>query len=220
LFTAYLRKKTGEISELRGLLRGLEERDAEPPSDKQLDQLFDIVSRSQQVYRDLIDSFDDILMAVSIDGRIRAVNSMFCDLVETPREGIYITTPEGRILDANPALVRMLGYESKEDLLKRQVSEILVDPAERKVLQQQVETQPMVQGREITLLRKDGSSIVCMNSATAVRDAGGKVVRYQGAVMDITERREMEHRLHQQQEFARRLVDNFRSEERRVGKEG
>src|SRR6266567_9466477 len=303
LFTAYLRKKTGEISELRGLLRGLEERDAEPPSDKQLDQLFDIVSRSQQGYRDLIDSFDDILMAVSIDGRIRAVNSMFCDLVETPfqeiigrplaefvqpgteqeenfarramagfeerrhwtgvvqvrlknqsspfyfdcvahamlrgdtvsgitilardvsalrrnetrftelfetlREGIYITTPEGRILDANPALVRMLGYESKEDLLKRQVSEILVDPAERKVLQQQVETQPMVQGREITLLRKDGSSIVCMNSATAVRDAGGKVVRYQGAVMDITERREMEHRLHQQQEFARRLVDNF-----------
>src|SRR6184192_1889770 len=303
LFTAYLRKKTGEISELRGLLRGLEERDAEPPSDKQLDQLFDIVSRSQQGYRDLIDSFDDILMAVSIDGRIRAVNSMFCDLVETPfqeiigrplaefvqpgteqeenlarramagfeerrhwtgvvqvrlknqsspfyfdcvahamlrgdtvsgitilardvsalrrnetrftelfetlREGIYITTPEGRILDANPALVRMLGYESKEDLLKRQVSEILVDPAERKVLQQQVETQPTVQGREITLLRKDGSSIVFMNSATAVRDAGGKVVRYQGAVMDITERREMEHRLHQQQEFARRLVDNF-----------
>src|SRR5437773_2212885 len=140
---------------------------------------------------------------------LRRNETRFTELFETLREGIYITTPEGRILDANPALVRMLGYESKEDLLKRQVSEILVDPAERKALQQQVETQPMVQGREITLLRKDGSSIVCMNSATAVRDAGGKVVRYQGAVMDITERREMEHRLHQQQEFARRLVDNF-----------
>ena len=303
LFGAYLWKKTREISELRGLLRGLEERDAEPPSDKQLDQLFDIVSRSQHGYRDLIDSFDDILMAVTVDGRIRAVNRIFSDLVETPfreiigrplsefvqpgteqeenlvrramprfqerrhwtgvvqvrlknqssplyfdcvahamlrgdtvegitvlardvsalrrnetrftelfetlQEGIYITTPEGRILDANPALVRMLGYESKEDLLKREVAEILVDPTERKALQQQVETQPMVQGREITLLRKDGSSIVCMNSATAVRDASGKVVRYQGAVMDITSRREMEHRLHQQQEFARRLVDNF-----------
>lgn len=303
LFAAYLWKKTREISELRGLLRGLEERDAQPPSDKQLDQLFDIVSRSQQGYRDLIDSFDDIVMAVAMDGRIRAVNRIFADLVQAPfqeiigspiaafvepgteqeedlvrramarfeerrhwtgvvqvrlrhqaspfyfdcvahamlrgdtvtgatilardvsalrrnetrftelfetlQEGIYITTPDGRILDANPALVRMLGYESKEDLLKRQVSEILVDPAERKALKQQVETQPMVQGREITLLRKDGSSIVCMNSATAVRDSGGKVVRFQGAVMDITERREMEHRLHQQQEFARRLVDNF-----------
>src|SRR5437016_2287479 len=303
LFTAYLRKKTGEISELRGLLRGLEERDAEPPSDKQLDQLFDIVSRSKQGYRDLIDSFDDILMAVSIDGRIRAVNSMFCDLGETTfqeiigrplaefvqpgteqeenlarramagfeerrhwtgvvqvrlknqsspfyfdcvahamlrddqihgitllardvsalrrnetrftelfetlQEGIYMATPEGRILDANPALVRMLGYESKEDLLKRQASEILLDPAERKALMHQAESQPMVQGREITLLRKDGTSIVCLNTIAAVRDNGGKVVRYQGAVMDITERREMEHRLHQQQEFARRLVDNF-----------
>ena len=303
LFTAYLWKKTREISELRGLLRGLEERYAQPPSDKQLDQLFEMISRSQQGYRDLIDSFDDILMAVTMDGRIRAVNRMFSDLVETPfpeligsplaefvqpgseqeedlirramprfeerrhwtgvvqvrlknqsspfyfdcvahamlrgdtvtgitilardvsalrrnetrftelfetlQEGIYITTPEGRILDANPALVRMLGYESKEDLLKGRVSEILVDPQERQALKQQLETQPMVQGREITLLRKDGSSIVCMNSAAAVRDTGGKVVRYQGAVMDITERREMEHRLHQQQEFARRLVDNF-----------
>ena len=303
LFSAYLWKKTREISELRGLLRGIEERDAQPPSDKQLDQLFDIISRSQQGYRDLIDSFDDILMAVTMDGKIRAVNRVFSDLVETPfqeiigrplaefvqpgteqeedlvrrtmprfeerrhwtgvvqvrlknqsspfffdcvahamlrgdtvagitvlardvsalrrnetrftelfetlQEGIYITTPEGRLLDANPALVRMLGYGSKEDLLKRQVSEILVDPRERKALKRQVETQPMVQGREIPLLRKDGSSFVCMNSATEVRDNSGKVVRYQGAVMDITKRREMEHRLHQQQEFARRLVDNF-----------
>jgi PAS domain S-box-containing protein len=303
LFGAYLWKKTREISELRGLLRGMEERDAQPPSDKQIDQLFDIISRSQQGYRDLIDSFDDILMAVTMDGKIRACNRIFADLVQTPfqeiigkpllefvqpgtqqdedllertmprflerrhwtgvvqvhlknhkspfyfdcvahammrgdaangitvlardvsalrrnetrftelfetlQEGIYIATPDGRILDANPALVRMLGYDSKEDLLKRQVAEILIDPAERKALMQQAETQPMVQGREITLLRKDGTSIVCLNTAAAVRDSAGKVLRYQGAIMDITERREIERRLRQQQEFARRLVDNF-----------
>ena len=303
LFGAYMWKKTREISELRGLLRGLEERDAQPPSDKQLDQLFDIISKSQQGYRDLIDSFDDLLLAVSVDGKIRAVNRSFSDLVQTPfqeiigrslnefveessgdgpellkramprflerrqwtgilqvrlknqkspfyfdcvahamlrddnvhgitvlardvsalrrnetrftelfetlQEGIYMATPDGRILDANPALVRMLGYESKEDLLKRQVPEILVDPAERKALMREAETQPMVQGREITLLRKDGTSVVCLNTAAAVRDNSGKVVRYQGAVMDVTERREIERRLRQQQEFARRLIDNF-----------
>src|SRR5947208_1435598 len=303
LFSAYMWKKTREISELRGLLRGIEERDAQPPSDRQMDQLFEMISKSQQGYRDLIDSFDDLLLAVTLDGRIRAVNRSFSDLVETPfseiigkpvsefvqegngqeeellkrsmprflerrhwtgvlqvrlknqkspfyfdcvvhammrgetihgitvlardvsalrrnetrftelfetlQEGIYITTPDGRILDANPALVRMLGYESKEDLLKRQVPEILVDPAERKALMQEAETQPMVQGREITLLRKDGTSVVCLNTAAAVRDNTGKVVRYQGAVMDVTERREIERRLRQQQEFARRLVDNF-----------
>jgi len=52
----------------------------------------------------------------------------------------------------------------------------------------------MIQGQEITLIRKDGTSIVCLNTAAAVRDNAGRVVRYQGALMDITERREMERR--------------------------
>jgi two-component system NtrC family sensor kinase len=303
LFVAYVWKKTQEISELRGLMRGMEQRDEAPPSDKQLDQLFAMISKSQQGYRDLIDSFDDILLAITLDGQIRAVNRSFSDLVQTPfqqiigrplgefvqessgegqdllnramprflerrhwtgvvqvrlknqaslfhfdcvahamlrddqiqgmtvlardvsalrrnetrftelfetlQEGIYITTPDGSILDANPALVRMLGYESKEELLKRQVTEICVDLDERKNIKNLLESQQMIQGREITLVRKDGTSIVCLNTAAAVRDNSGKIVRYQGAVMDITERREIERRLRQQQEFARRLVDNF-----------
>jgi len=303
LFGVYMWNKTQEISELRGLMRGMEHRDENPPSEKQLDQLFEIISRSQQGYRDLIDSFDDILLAVSLDGQIRAVNRSFSDLVDTPfqqiigrpladfvqessgdgarlveramprfmerrqwasviqvrlknrsspfffdcvahammrgdkvggitvlardvsalrktearftelfeslQEGIYITTPDGAIVDVNPALVRMLGYDSKEEVLKRRVPEILVDREERKLTKEEIERQPMIQGREITLIRKDGTSIVCLNTAAAVRDNSGRVLRYQGALMDITERREMERRLHQQQEFARRLVDSF-----------
>ncbi len=303
LFGLYVWKKTQELSELRGLMRGMEHRDEAPPSDKQLDQLFAIISKSQQGYRDLIDSFDDVLLALTLDGQIRAANRSFSDLVDTPfqqiigkpitdflqegsgegaellrramprfmerrqwsgvvqvrlkgqgpvfyfdcvahamlrdeeihgitilgrdvsalrknearftelfeslQEGIYITTPDGTIVDANPALVRMLGFDSKEELLKRRVPEIFVDQTERKIVQDEVERQPMIQGREITLIRKDGTSIVCLNTAAAVRDNAGRVLRYQGALMDITERREMERRLHQQQEFARRLVDNF-----------
>jgi PAS domain S-box-containing protein len=303
LFGVYLWKKTQEISELRGLMRGMEQRDAEPPSEKHLDQLFELISQSQQGYRELIDSFDDVLLALTLDGQIRSVNRSFADLVDMPfqriigrplsefvqettgegselfrramprfmerrqwtgvvqvrlknqaspiyfdcvahammrddkvqgitvlardvsalrknetrftelfeslQEGIYITTPEGMILDANPALVRMLGYFSKEELLKREVPEILVDRAARKMVKAQIESQATIQGREITLLRKDGTSIVCLNTATAVRDNSGRVQRYQGALMDITERLEMERRLHQQQEFARRLIDSF-----------
>ncbi|HET8926107.1 MAG TPA: PAS domain S-box protein [Candidatus Acidoferrum sp.] len=303
LFGVYMWKKTQEISELRGLMRGLEHRDAEPPSEKHLDQLFEMISRSQQGFRDLIDSFDDVLLALSLEGNVRAVNRSFADLVDTPfqqiigkplsdfvqegggegpeilrramprfmerrqwagvvqvrlknqaspfffdivahammrddavhgitvlardvsalrknetrftelfeslQEGIYITTPDGMILDVNPALVRMLGYDSKEELLKREVQEIFVDRAERKLMKEQVESQATIQGREITLLRTDGTSIVCLNTAAAVRDSAGRVVRYQGALMDITDRLEMERRLHQQQEFARRLIDSF-----------
>jgi PAS domain S-box-containing protein len=303
LFGAYMWQKSQEVSELRGLMRGLEQHETAPPSDRQLDQLFEIMSRSQQGFRDLIDSFDDVLLALSIDGQIRAVNRSFADLVGTPfqeiigrplsefvwenagdgtellkralprfmerrhwtgvaqvrlknqtsayyfdcvahammrddkiygitvlardisalrknetrftelfeslQEGIYIASLEGTIEDANPALVRMLGYDSKEELMKRQVPEIFVDPAERKSVKDQIESQSKIQSREITLIRKDGTSIVCLHAATAVRDNTGRILRYQGALMDITERREMERRLHQQQEFARRLVDNF-----------
>lgn len=303
LFIAYAWKRNREIYELRGLLRGLGQRDSAGPSDQQLDQLFEIIARSQQGYRDLIDSFDDVLLALSLDGEIRAVNRSFSDLVSAPfqqiigkrledfvqeangeatqmfkqamprflerrhwagaiqirfkgrgniyyfdcvahamtraekvhgitvlardvtalrknearftelfeslHEGIYIATPEGAIIDVNPALVRMLGYDSKSEVLQRNVEEILVDRDARKAFKEQVERQTMPQGREIILVRKDGTSIVCFSTATAVRDAGGNVLRYQGAVMDITERRDMERKLHQQQEFARRLVDSF-----------
>ena len=303
LFGIYTWQKNQELSEMRGLMRGLEKHDETAPSDKQLEQLFEIISRSQQGYRDLIDSFDDVLLALTLEGQIRAVNRSFSDLVGMPfqqiigrpiadflqegtgegsqllsramprflerrqwsgvvevrlkgqgtvfyfdcvahammregeingitvlgrdvsalhknearftelfeslQEGIYIATPDGTILDVNPALVRMLGYDSKEEVLKRRVPEIFVDRAERKLVKDQVERLPMVQGHEITLIRKDGTSIVCLNTAAAVRDKAGRVVRYQGSLMDITERREMERRLHQQQEFARRLVDSF-----------
>jgi PAS domain S-box-containing protein len=303
LFGLYAWKRTQEISELRGLVRGIEHRDAVPPSEKQMDQLFEVISRSQQGYRDLIDSFDDVLIALTLDGQIRAVNRSFADLVgasfpqiigrplsdfleegagdgrdlikramprflerrfwtgivpirlknrnsayyfdcvahamlrddqvqgvtvlarditaqrnnearftelfESLQEGIYIATPDDHLIDVNPALARMLGYDSKEDLLSRTFADFLPDEAQRRALREQVDNQPMVQGREITLTRKDGGQIVCLNTAGAVRDTGGRVIRYHGALMDITERRQMEHRLYQQQEFARRLVDSF-----------
>ena len=302
LFGLYAWKRTQEISELRGLVRGIEQRDTAPPSEKQLDQLFEVISRSQQGYRDLIDSFDDILLALTLEGEIRAANRSFADLVGAPfqqiigrpltdfvdeasgegrdqlkqvlprflerrswsgivqirlknqavhyfdcvahamlrnnevhgltllarditalrknearftelfeslQEGIYIVTPEDRIVDVNPALVRMLGYQSKEEVLSRNFADLLPDDAQRQSLRQQVETQIKPQGREITLTRKDGSTVVCLNTAGAVRDTSGHVVRYHGSLMDITERREMERRLHHEQEFARRLVDSF-----------
>jgi PAS domain S-box-containing protein len=303
LFGLYAWKRTQEISELRGLVRGIEHRDTVPPNEKQLDQLFEVISRSQQGYRDLIDSFDDILLAISLDGQIRAANRSFADLMgatfpqiighnlsefveegpggggevlkramprflerrvwtgivparlkgsnstyyfdcvahamlrgdevqgitvlarditalrksearftelfESLQEGIYIATPDDQLIDVNPALARMLGYEAKEELLSRSFADLLPDEEQRRVLRQEVDSQPMVRGREITLTRKDGRPLVCLNTAGAVRDASGRVVRYHGALMDITERREMERRLYQQQEFARRLIDSF-----------
>src|SRR4029077_16899381 len=84
LFGAYSWKKTQEIAELKGLVRGLDQKEAGLPSDRQLDQLFTMISRSQQGFRDLIDSFDDVLLALSLDGQVRAANRSFSDLVGVP----------------------------------------------------------------------------------------------------------------------------------------
>src|SRR5713101_7506323 len=81
VFMIYAWKRNQEISELRGLVRGIEQRDTSAPSDRQLDQLFSVIERSQQGYRDLIDSFDDVLLALTLEGEIRAVNRSFADLV-------------------------------------------------------------------------------------------------------------------------------------------
>src|SRR5260370_41160119 len=140
---------------------------------------------------------------------LRKNEARFKELFESLQEGIYIVTTDGTIVDVNPALARMLGYDSKEELLKRRVAEIFVDQPERKIVQTEVDRQSMIQGREITLICKDGRSIVCLNTAASDRDNSGPVLTYHCALMDITERREMERPLHQQQELTRRLVDSF-----------
>ncbi len=91
----------------------------------------------------------------------RKNEARFTELFETLQEGIYIVTPDDRILDANPALVRMLGYDSKEELLSRSLADVLPDAQQRRLLRQEVETDPMPQGREIALLRKDGHVPSC-----------------------------------------------------------
>ena len=94
LFVAYAWSKTNEISELRGLVRGIEQRATVGHDADQLDQLFSLISRSQQGYRDLIDTFEDLLFSVSNDGKILTVNRSFADLL-----GLSFSDVVGRSMD-------------------------------------------------------------------------------------------------------------------------
>jgi two-component system NtrC family sensor kinase len=139
----------------------------------------------------------------------RESEARFTQLFETLHEGVYFSTPDGRLLDANPALVEMLGYESKAELLQVNVADLYMNSAERHRMLQEVDEKLNVREREIVLRRRDGMPLICLDTSTAIRDTSGSVLRYQGTLVDITQRREMERRLHQEQEFARRLVESF-----------
>ncbi|HEX8813670.1 MAG TPA: PAS domain S-box protein, partial [Terracidiphilus sp.] len=207
LFAAYAFGRKREVSELQQIIRGFQDRAGVAPTEEQLDQLGQLISRSQRNFKELIDSLDDAALAVSLDGTLRTVNrrvteilstpyskligqklqpfvetlkpetdfnlarfiekrtwtgtvivqaknnpkrfyydcvvnaivkgddvagasilarditgqrdkeQRFTQLFETLREGVYICTPDGKLLEVNPALVAILGYQSQEELL-------------------------------------------------------------------------------------------------------
>lgn len=299
LFAVYAYGRRREVSELKDLLHGLQEHVGAAPSEEQLDQLSQVIMRSQRNFKELIDSFDDPACAVSLDGTLRTVNrriseltglpyseligrkiydlvdepnqeeverglgrflqkkrwagtvrirlknssrplffecvlngiakgdevvgaSMlgrdvteqrekemrFTELFETLQEGVYFSTPEGQLLDANPALVSMLGYVEKHDLLAVEPAALNFD-AGPPVLGRALDDRGGVRTREIRLRRKDKTAAVFLDSSRAVWDTSGNIIRYQGTLVDITEKRKMERELAQQEEFRSRLLESF-----------
>src|SRR5579871_1239152 len=84
LLAAYAYGRRREVSELKGLLRGLQDHVGAAPSEEQLDQLSQVIMRSQRSFKELIDSFDDPACAVSLDGTLRTVNRRVSELTGVP----------------------------------------------------------------------------------------------------------------------------------------
>jgi PAS domain S-box-containing protein len=298
LLAVYAYGRRREVTELKGLLQNLQEHVGAAPSEEQLDQLSQVIMRSQRSFKELIDSFDDPACAVSLDGTLRTVNRRvteltglhytqlvghkiydfveeptreemelglgrfldkkrwaglvqirlkgssrplyfdcvlnaivkgdevvgasllgrdvteqrekelrFTELFETLQEGAYFSSPEGKLLEANPALVGMLGYREKRDLLAVEPAELNFDQGQEPVLSRPVNDRGGT--REIKLRRKDGTAAILLDSSRAVWDTAGKIIRYQGTLVDVTEKRTMERQLAQQEEFRRRLLESF-----------
>jgi PAS domain S-box-containing protein len=133
----------------------------------------------------------------------------FTELFETLQEGVYFCTPEGKLLDINPALVSILGYSRKEEVLSLDPAALNLDPVQTPVLGRVALDSGGVRTREITVRRKDGSAAVCLDTSRAVWDTAGTVIRYQGTLVDVTERRKMETQIRQQELFRQRLLESF-----------
>jgi PAS domain S-box-containing protein len=122
----------------------------------------------------------------------RAVEERYASLFNHMHEGVFTSTPEGRIVDCNDAFVRMLGY-SKDEILKLDVVESLyVDSDHREKFLSEMARQGYVRNFEYQLRRKDGREINVVESSFATRNAAGVIDRYQGVVMDVTEMKRAE----------------------------
>ena len=128
--------------------------------------------------------------------------SRYRSLVENSTYGIYRATPEGQFLDVNPALVRMLGYDSAAELLHPDLTrEVFSDPAIRSQIVQQLRQAGRIESLETEWKRKDGAKITVRLSGRAVAGEQGGLEAIVMIAEDVTERLAMEKRLRQVQKF-------------------
>ncbi|MBN2380739.1 PAS domain S-box protein [candidate division WOR-3 bacterium] len=108
--------------------------------------------------------------------------------------GIFRSTPEGKILSANPRMVQMLGYESEQELIGYSAYETYVDQKRRREFVKALEDKGEVTDFEVELKRKDGTNFWGSLSARAIKDEGGST-HYDGSLEEITDRKKAEQAL-------------------------
>jgi len=117
-------------------------------------------------------------------------------LIENVQEGVFISTPEGRFVDFNDAFLRMLGFDSREELLKQEIGPaIYVNPGDRERLKKLLREHGSVSDFEFQMRRRDGQVLTVQESSVTTRDASGAIIAYQGFVLDITERKRAEQEI-------------------------
>lgn len=140
----------------------------------------------------------DMTERIAANQALREAVRRYRSLFEHAVEGIFQTTPDGRYLDANPALARIYGYPDPTTLIQdlRDIQhQLYVDPTRRETFIRLMQAQGQVRDFESEVYRRDGSRIWISENARAVKDAAGRVLFYEGTVIDITERRRHEAEL-------------------------
>ncbi|HEY9621005.1 MAG TPA: PAS domain S-box protein [Crinalium sp.] len=142
----------------------------------------------------------DITQRKESEEALKRAEEKYRSIFENAAEGIFQTTPDGRYLSANPALIRMYGYSSAEEMIDHITNieqQLYVDPERRSQFVALLEEHGSIFNFEAQVYRKDGSIIWTSENARAVRDATGNLLYYEGTVEDTTKRRQAEEALRQ-----------------------
>ncbi len=128
------------------------------------------------------------------------------DVFQGAPVGLYRQTLGGQFIEANPALIALLGYPDPQLLLRANAAELYVDPADRKQWEETVRRDGTVRDFETRLRRYDGTTIWVRDSARAISGGGGSVMYYEGALEDITERKKAEEALRHANQALRAII--------------
>ncbi|WP_051184433.1 PAS domain-containing sensor histidine kinase [Desulfatiglans anilini] len=153
--------------------------------------------------------FKDITDRKRREAELRLSEEKFRSLFEHVNVGVYISSKEGKFLDANRALLQMLGYDTKEEFLDIDISrDLYVRPEDRIRFQQLIEREGFVKDYEVEFKRKDGDPIVVWVTGHLRHDHLGNVIGYEGINVDQTERYRMERKLKEAHDFLNKIIQS------------
>jgi len=154
------------------------------------------------IYRDITHSKDQ-------EKRLKTSRENFRRLFEHVAAGVYISSKEGKFLDANPALLEMMGYADKNEFLNLDLARDIYRKAEeRSVFQEMIEKSGRVIDYEVDFRKKDGTPIPVLLTAHVRYDPEGRVLGYEGICLDQSQRKRMERELKNAHDFLNNVIQS------------
>jgi len=154
----------------------------------------------------IITCCEDITDRKCAELRLQESENKYHSLFENVLEGVFQSTPTGRLISVNPALVRISGYASEEELCTRNLKDLYIHQDERETILRELELTGVLRNFEASFRRKNGSEIVLLINAHTKRDNDGKILFFEGTVNDITERKRAEEEIRRLNEDLERRV--------------
>lgn len=158
----------------------------------------------------------DISVRKQAQEDLRQQEQKFLRLFQTSRDAIYVTSMDGRWLEANDAAAKLFGYASVEELKAVPVSEIYTNPEARREYSAIVASQGYADSFQATLRKSDGTVISALVSGVAVRDESGNITGYQGTIKDVSQLMQYEDELLQTQEHLMNMLEETEQRNREI----
>src|SRR2546421_827712 len=142
----------------------------------------------------------------------REAERRYRELFDSIQEGLFFATPDGRFLDVNDAMVRMLGYASREELLRADVSPHLYPvPEAREKFMRTLSERGVLRNYEETLRRRDGTLLYTLQNITGVGDASGKIAQMRGLMLEVTEQKMFQTQLQRERDVNQKILNTTQS---------
>ena len=142
----------------------------------------------------------------------REAERRYRELFDNIQEGIFFSTPQGRFVEVNDALVRILGYSSREEVVQLDIpTEVYFSPRRREELAEMFGREGGLRNQEEIFRRKDGSPVHVFINCFAARDTSGTIVQYRGLILDITGLRQSQTELQKERDFSSKILSHTQS---------